>query len=316
MDNNSLFIFLHIPKCAGTTFVKHIKKNFSEEEAIDIDKVTLSLLKGNSKHRDYLSKVNKYFSNFSESRKNKVKVIYGHTVPWGVHKNFNKKAEYFTFLRDPSRRTESLYNYYCTLYYNADKKDRKKEFFKLRLLLNGKAPSFATWVAKKYGNKDSYFSVKTLYQYFETLGYIIGSEDNLDSIFKKFYFVGFTEKFDTASLFVFYELGINKFFIKQNISKNYLDKKSRKKAKNTLLAKNGKDRLIFEKAKAFNKSFRRGNKDFYKKVEKVKIRRKISLPFTQLIFDFKESLHRFSAYLRTQSKIYGATVDKIKGRDV
>ncbi len=139
MSNNSneyLYVFLHIPKCAGSTFLKHIQKNFDSDEAIEIDKLTLDLLKKYSEAEDYLKVLNKHFSKYSEEEKNKVKIIYGHTAAWGVHKIFNKKARYFTFVSDPLKRTASFYNYYKMLYLNANETERKNVFYKDILLVN------------------------------------------------------------------------------------------------------------------------------------------------------------------------------------
>ncbi len=311
-NNEYLYVFLHIPKCAGSTFLKHIQKNFDPDEAIEIDKLTLNLLKKNSEAEDYLKVFSRHFSKYSEEEKNKVKIIYGHTAAWGVHKNFNKKARYFTFVRDPLKRTASFYNYYKMLYLNASKTEHRKVFYKDRLLVNSKVPNYDIWLREKYGNDNSHFSLRTMNLYLKKLGYLEKDNKDTKSLFSKLYFVGLTEKYERDAFYIYSILGINKFFINQNVSKKYITIKELKQNNTLAEFKNKRDLEIYKTALDENRLFRLKEKQFYAKGKEIKRKRKVMLPITQLLLDFKESLRRASSLMRTKSSFYETAVDKVK----
>ena len=87
-----IYIFLHMPKCAGTTFRVHIENNLAQDEIlplyIDKDK--------NFRDRDY---VRQYITSLDQERKKKLKLVYGHEVHYGIHDWLGREGRYFTFLR-------------------------------------------------------------------------------------------------------------------------------------------------------------------------------------------------------------------------
>ena len=103
-DHQPLFLFLHMPKCAGTTFRVHIENNFSPDEIlplyIDIDK--------RFRDRNF---VKEYVTSLPRDRKKNLKLVYGHEVHYGIHEWLGRQGRYFTFLRHPLPRTISWYNY-------------------------------------------------------------------------------------------------------------------------------------------------------------------------------------------------------------
>lgn len=69
---------------------------------------------------------------------------------------------------------------------------------------------------------------------------------------------------------------------------------------------------MFERSLKINTKFKKTHLEFYEKVEKIKIYRKILLPFTQVIFDFVESFRMLSGYLRKRSNLYNKFMNTIK----
>ena len=87
-------IFLHIPKTAGTT-VQHIMHNVYRGETF--------FTTGNYKQIEL-------FQKFSDEEKLKISVLKGH-INFGVHKMYPAPIQYFTFFRDPIKRTISAFNH-------------------------------------------------------------------------------------------------------------------------------------------------------------------------------------------------------------
>jgi Sulfotransferase family len=95
MDKNSLLIFLHIPKTGGTTLNSIFRKQFMRDKLFD--------------HDNYQNKRMK-LEDLTEEEKKQIQAIAGHYF-YGIHHLFNKRATYFTMLRDPIDRVISSYYY-------------------------------------------------------------------------------------------------------------------------------------------------------------------------------------------------------------
>ena len=317
-NKEELYIFLHIPKCAGTTFIKHIKKNFPEDEAIGLDPDKLGLKKDRFLHADYINGVKKYFDKFTNKQKDKIRIIYGHTVPYGVHRLFERPHRYMTFVREPLSRVLSIYNYNATLYNNADSNGKKEDFYKHVLLINGKVPSFEEWVKKKWEKLRFYKTVAPFMpRFLQDLGFLDkGSLDQKKILagIEKFYFVGLTNHYEDDSAFLYHKLKINKFFLSSNISKNYITHEQFLKVKSFISEKTKDGRKLYNSAVKFNEKFKEKHKEYESIVKEVNRKRKILLPFTQTIYDFPYLIHFSSRALRERSKIYSIGIGFIKGR--
>jgi hypothetical protein len=96
-DDERLLIFLHIPKTAGTTFSRVIRRQYPEGTIVGNDPalahVDLEALKA-----------------LPEERKRELRVVQGH-MPFGVHELFPQPASYVTILRDPVARMVSHYKH-------------------------------------------------------------------------------------------------------------------------------------------------------------------------------------------------------------
>jgi len=303
-NNNFLYVFLHIPKCAGTTFAKHIKKNFSKGTAIELNVNNLKLKEKKLNYGNYWKATKNFFSEYNLQQKEKVRIIYGHAVPYGIHKIFDRPIRYFAFLRDPASRILFFYNYWRTLYFNELSRNRNKRIYKQTLLINGKIPLFSEWLDKIYDNPKYRIATVSIGNFLQELGYA----ENLD----EFYFVGLTERFDEDSLFLYDLLNIKKFFVNQNVSRNYVSKDDYLKVKEEVFKECKKDYKIYNNALLKNRIFRKENEDYSTIVKTMKIKRRLFLPFTQLVFDFSETLHYSSAVLRSHSKIYSRLIDSLK----
>lgn len=103
-NTNTVFIFLHLPKTGGTTFNAHLFKNLIWEEEF------LHIGPWGEKYRRAHNKLPLHKRSLYE--RNRIKVISGHGVWYGIHELFpHKEPKYFTFIRDPAERMVSLYNH-------------------------------------------------------------------------------------------------------------------------------------------------------------------------------------------------------------
>ena len=93
-----LYIFLHIPYTAGTTFRNAILNSFNPG-------ATLTLY-GKEKSSGI---VKRDISDLATEERNSIRFILGHQVWYGIHELFERSPKYITFLRDPVARVFADY---------------------------------------------------------------------------------------------------------------------------------------------------------------------------------------------------------------
>ncbi len=260
-DHAPLFVFLHMPKCAGTTFRIHVEKNLAPDEILplyrDIDK--------RYRDRDFLKD---YITSLSEERKRKLKLVYGHEVHYGIHDWLGRQGKYFTFLRHPVSRTISWYNY------RRQKNWRDKEISR-KFVDKGITPTIQQWL------ESSPWVWNEMTGYFADFGYCDRkkqySQQELDSILDLFFFVGLTETFDEDALWLYYLLGVRKqFFRSQNISKKYFDPKDKNAMEHLILEKNEYDLEIYQKAVQLHDKVKMSEPSYRRKIIGMRLRRAMS----------------------------------------
>jgi hypothetical protein len=315
-NSDYLYIFLHVPRTAGTTFVHHLEKNFKEKERIRLYPDTLKFKRSKVfyNYNDYWKIVENYLSGFSRNQKEKIKVIYGHHLPYGVHKFFNKPARYITFIRDPIKRSVSLYNFWSTSYFNENPKGRKRLIYKYSFLVDGGVVSFEKWLKQKYEEDNHLTAAISLGRFFTKFGYLQENkkeERSILSMLDKFYFVGITENFEQDSLYLYWLLEINKFFIRQNVSKKYFDLKNKESVK-IPLSKYRLDLKIYKNALKRSKEFKKTNPEFGRIVKNMRIKRGLLLPFTQVLCEPITTARVISKRLKEKSKWYATALSFAK----
>ena len=259
--HDPLFLFLHMPKCAGTTFRIHIENNLAPEEIlslyVDKDK--------RYRDRDY---VREYITSLPEERKRKLKLVYGHEVHYGIHDWLGRQGRYFTFLRHPLPRTISWYNY------RRQKNWVDKEIIH-KFVDKGITPTLQQWL------ENSPWVWNEMTGYFADFGYCERkdrySEKDLNRILDIFFFVGLTDTFDEDALYLYSLLGVTKnFFRAQNISKKYFDAGQAEAVEPLVLAKNVYDLSIYEKAVQRHKNIRTTVPSYRQKIFRMRLRRAVS----------------------------------------
>ncbi len=319
-EDNILYIFLHIPKCAGSTFSHHIRNNFKNEEILELNKeflapiiknydlASLSEKEWGRIKEQCTAKLLEKTNNLSKKEKKDIKVIFGHYVPYGIHKYFNKSPRYITFLRDPTKLTISAYNYLRTEH---NKRKLEKNMTDL-VLRNGVAVSFKKFLSSVL-NK---FHVRpfSTYQYLHELGYFNQlSPQDIKQHLKNFYFVGITEKYSTDAIFLYYKMGITKFFENQNISLKYHSPNINeyKKIEDVLRHENSGDYILYNEAIKLNRQFKIRHPKFMMIVLYMKIKQKTD-NFEIKKISLIESLYKLSATLKRHSKLYSKLIRHTK----
>jgi hypothetical protein len=207
-----LYIYLHIPKCAGTTFSEHLKYNFKSRQRLSI---------GPSRHRGFQerSEVDDYIHSLPASVKDGIRVVFGHSVYYGIHEHFSRPARYITFLREPVSQVISHYEYFLQHYdsliadqpsrgYPKDKSELTFERWRQIFDVNMQIPTVLNYAI------DGRIGVN---------GDVDINEAHLErakQILDKYYFVGLLENFEEDSLLLYDELGVRRF-----IRRSFKDKR-------------------------------------------------------------------------------------------
>src|SRR3990167_5129606 len=261
-----LYIFFHMPKCAGSTFRCHVERNFKKGEAVSIcwdgyfdvtsEKYTF-FTSGECRKQ-----INAYLSRLTVKQKDKIKILHGHEIYYGIHRFFpDREPRYITFVRCPVVKEVSMYNFSRDRVENPFKYPIKnwnvrqiKILEKVRndVIHNGTLLSFAECLKKHTWTSNDTF------QFLREHGFGNVGMPIVDDLFKEFYFIGITEKYKTDALFLYHLLGIKKFYSDQNISKKYVDAKNlSKELRDFLDERNKKDMRLYEHALFLNKNFKK-----------------------------------------------------------
>lgn len=336
MNNNPIYIFFHNPKCGGTTFRFHIENNLNKNEIISayyhrrFFNVKTKKIEYYAKNPSIFKEAKvgfiKYLESLTEEEKNKIKIIYGHDAFYGIHKFFpNRKPKYIMFVRNPSRRIVSCYNFSIDRlkYFKQNKigpdeifqKEIKLKLLKKILLKNRAILPFKEWAMNRY-NSINGLPAKSMLKALRQKLYINTEKPNKEEIkecLNKFYFIGITENYEEDSLFLYHLLGIKKFYENKNASKKHfiLTKEEEEEIKKIILEKNLFDQKLYDLAVEKNKKFKRERTTFKEIIKEMKLK-KISYYSDQKEHKIMQFLYKISAILKKHSKIYLFFINEMK----
>ncbi|MAH06851.1 hypothetical protein CMI38_01210 [Candidatus Pacearchaeota archaeon] len=256
-----LYVFIHVPKCAGTTIRENIIRNFDESEVLQLYGNVFPFLTDIGEIRDYLE---------SLGNKDIIKVIFGHWAFYGIHELFpNRDVRYVLFLRDPVSRTISHYNWDRGRYFNLDDITKKKVF------PEGKGDfSFSSWFKNRSKNIDEHNPIDKnnfIFRFLSSkaIDYTLDSGLSWDlklsllkEVMDKMYFVGISEnKLDV--LFVYKLLGLRNFVGNMNVSTRYLKREEIRIIKKRIKVFYPIDYELYDYALFLNRKFKNKSKNFY-----------------------------------------------------
>lgn len=308
MKKDYLYIFSHIPKTAGYTFRYHIKKNFNKSKRLIVSYDSIGLDSSNppSDSRAYRDAVDKYIKSLSVERRNEIKIIYGHQVHYGIHHHFNKPARYFAFFRDPINRTPSIYKHLIKSFNYEANGNINNEFYRATLLINGIIPKYSKWLKNKYNSKKARILL-TMHGFLVLHGFYDGKKVDRLSVrnaLEKFYFVGITKNYLSDAYYLYYLLGIKRYFIDQNISTRVKRTEVLPVNASKIISLNIEDVLIYKMALSINNKFKHEVDDYYSSVNKIRLKRSLLLLFTQIIYAPRQTLLRIKCLLTSGGPLF------------
>jgi len=100
-----LWIFLHVPKCGGTTLNAHLERHFTmDEQLVEFSHWGRSYRRTHGRPE---------FADRPAEERARAEVLSGHQTWYNIHKLVPgaREPRYFTVVRDPAERCVSLYNF-------------------------------------------------------------------------------------------------------------------------------------------------------------------------------------------------------------
>ena len=112
--DNPLYVFLHTPKCAGTTLTYHFRQHLAPDEMLALYLAAPGLYHDPTTGRQETlrtwEEIDERLSALTPEHRGRVRVIYGHDAFIGLERWFgDRNVRYFTFLRDPVELLLSWY---------------------------------------------------------------------------------------------------------------------------------------------------------------------------------------------------------------
>jgi hypothetical protein len=203
----SLVIFTHIPKTAGTSLRHIIQSQFQPHQVFEF----YHLKTAPPKVRKGIEKYN----NLTVNQKKAIKFVSGH-VGFGLHEFLLRPCTYITVLRDPVERVVSYYYFLLRNQNNLVKNKSLEEFIQTFEGVHNSMTCYLSGLTLKAQLQDP--SIDLSYQQFaqETLEL---AKANLKQHFQV---VGLVERFDETCILLRKILGWNfaSFYIKKNVAKH------------------------------------------------------------------------------------------------
>jgi len=246
-----IYIFIHIPKCAGSSINSHISSRYSQNERLRLNHKTFGI---NIEKSSKMSKerVAHLVKSMSANQRDSIRIINGHLAYFGIHELFsNKIPRYFTFIRNPVTRTISHYNFFRS------ESPARQKFCKVMKNDGGIVP-FEEWLETAV--HASNYMVRFCSQSYagenlHDLDFIVNKEhlEQTKNLLNKLWFVGLTESRSDME-FIYNRLGVNFYISNKNISKKYFQPQDYEKTKSLVLSKNQLDMKLYNYAIDLNQN--------------------------------------------------------------
>ncbi|MGL5835462.1 MAG: sulfotransferase family 2 domain-containing protein [Waterburya sp.] len=207
MPEDSLVIFTHIPKTAGTSLRHIIQSQFQPQQVFEF----YHLKTQPPKVRKGIEKYNQ----LTEAQKKAIKFISGH-VGFGLHEFLPRPCSYITVLRDPVERVVSYYYHLLQKQNNLVKHKTLPEFIQTYGGVHNSMSCYLSGLTLKSQLQDSSIDLNSQQFSHETLKI---AKANLQQHFK---LVGLVERFDETCILLRKILGWNltSFYVKKNVTKH------------------------------------------------------------------------------------------------
>jgi hypothetical protein len=284
-----LYIFIHVPKCAGSTINKHIDHTLNPDQVLtlyhpnvlaDRERRYGPILPHLSMEEKMIAQpilektwIQDLIQALPADRRDSIRLLRGHLTYYGIHQFFNKEPRYFTFLRHPVDRVISHYNYHLS------RIPERQKFFRVRsandqiipfldwLEMNAAASNRMGWfLSERYSGK-----IMNDHQAVTTFADLERAKQFLNQC----YFVGLTEKKSDVN-YIYNRLKINQYFVDENVSKKYYKLSHDLAERVKIESKNNLDFTLYQYAKSLNQDTVKDMQDYSSAVFYTQVRRGIS----------------------------------------
>ncbi len=207
LEEDSLVIFMHVPKTAGTSLRHIVQSQFQPNNVFEFYNLKTQPPK--------VHKGIEKYHNLSQAQKKAIKFVSGH-IGFGLHEFLSRPCSYITVLRDPVERVISYYNFLL----------RNQNI----IVKNKTLPEFVQTFGGVHNSMTCYLSGLTLQAQMQGLDIDLKSRQfdretletakiNFQNHFKV---VGFVDRFDETCLLLKKILGWNipAFYTRKNVAKN------------------------------------------------------------------------------------------------
>ncbi len=208
---DELYLFVHLPKCAGTSLLKMLSKIGTQRFVVVAETQT---------KKDALQLLN---SNIEKQNIDigQLDVIAGRNIYYGMHLPFPRPPFYFTFLRDPIERFISHYSYLAKC--ATDQRNPSYSMASKRIVSDGRIISIQEFVEQEKGR-----DILT-----RTLAAASSDEESGDSwwhpnpktaadkakwLLQQMRFIGFVDQFEADARFILDKLKLAPKLQKINVS--------------------------------------------------------------------------------------------------
>jgi len=193
-----LYIYLHLPKCGGTTIKHHLVNAYNKQEC----QIAIVTWKYDVEERKV---VQAKYMNMPQEEKDRIKWLYGMNVWYDIRDCFpNRDVRFVTVMREPFARTVSHYTFNVGRFgseqpllewdYNLHKEMEGED---------GRVIKMSGWFSK-VGVYPNYIT-----KYLDRLGFT-----SID----QFYFIGLTERSEEDFFYLYYLMKCKRFFPRMNIT--------------------------------------------------------------------------------------------------
>lgn len=214
VHENPLYVFLHVPKCAGSTFGFHLKHGLDPDRFLPISYTSLGALRADLPRLFTRADADAYLTGLPQGLKDRLRAVGGHLAYHGIHKHFDRPCRYIVFLRDPVARAVSHYQF---LRRRQESGGFLTEDLRAGLVSgDGTIRSFRDWL-------DGF---PTDYMVRYLTGDVFGVSDVVDlrrleeakGIIDACYYVGLTETYAHDALYLYHKIGVRRTFPDRNVS--------------------------------------------------------------------------------------------------
>lgn len=267
-----LYVFMHVPKCGGSTFAEHLRLNFKAEETVCLYPLQRThyplpgyeFLRGQNAIRNYLELL-------PGAAKEAVKVICGHGVYYGVHEHFSRPARYITFLRNPVSRMLSDYNmglYLFDLFKKGTINLAQRTTLNRRFLRPGSETmkSLEEWfdsTSTRTNHTVFFLSKRRSFDPPAIEEVTVSHLEEAKKLLERFYFVGLTENYEADASFLYGELAMRHFCKNRNVASRYFLPRHDTKIIEYIASKTRLDMALYDYAKTLNQAFKKKTRYFF-----------------------------------------------------